>query len=364
MYNDTLNIFDGRPFPPGREDGMKRTARAGREVPGRIWAALLLAATLLLAGAPRAIAQSSDPPTTAELLGYEPDARVLIVNADDFGSFHAENVATRRLMEAGQIDSATLMAPCPWFEEAAQFLAERPGLDVGVHLTLNSEWGRYKWGPVAPRSRVPSLVTERGYFPADVGAVEQRAEPEDVRAEFEAQIAKVEARGIEPTHIDNHMGSAYGLETGRDFLKVVFALSARHNLPFRLPRTLPEPYRTSLPAERVATYRATVDSLLARGFVLPDHLVTVEHGDSLPATRARYEEILRNLEPGVTELYIHAAVDAPELRVISGAWRDRVHDYRIFAGERIHAYADSLGIRRIGWAELQELQAERLEARP
>lgn len=299
-------------------------------------------------------------PSTAELLGYEEDARLLIINADDYGSSHAENAATRRLLEEDRIDSATLMAPCPWFEEAARYLADHPEVDAGVHLTLNAEWDAYKWGPVAPRSAVSSLVTDRGYFPADVRTVERQARRAEVRREFEAQIEKVRNRGIEPTHIDNHMGSAYGLQTGRDFLGVVFELSARYGLPFRLPREMPASYRRSLPAERVAEYEATVDSLLARGFVLPDHLRTVEHGPTIEATRRRYERILENLPPGVTELYIHAAVESPELKSITSAWRTRVHDYRIFASEEIHTHMDSLNIRRISWSDLQELQKERL----
>src|SRR5690242_17980966 len=109
--------------------------------------------------------------TTAEKLGYPADARLLIINADDFGMCHDENEATIIGLTNGLFTSSTILTTCPWFEEAAEFARKTPKADLGVHLTLNSEWDRYKWGPVLGRDEVPSLTDARGYLWADVPSV-------------------------------------------------------------------------------------------------------------------------------------------------------------------------------------------------
>jgi len=296
---------------------------------------------------------------TAELLGYDSDARLLIINADDFGMCHAENEATMDLLTTGGVTSATIMTPCPWFQEVADFCRAHPDVDVGVHLTLNAEWDGYKWGSVASADQVPSLLTPAGYFPADVRPVEQQAVKEEVRTEFVAQIERALEAGIRPTHIDNHMGSAYGLLTGHDFLDVVFELSAEYGLPFRLPREASG--RQGLSQEQITEFQRRTRELVRRGFVLPDYLITVEHAGTQEGTLERYKDLFRNLEPGVTELYIHAAMPTPEMKAISGAWERRKFDYHIFSSPQTRAYLDSLGARLIGWKALQDLQRQQIQ---
>lgn len=101
---------------------------------------------------------------TAELLGYDDQARLLIINADDFGMCHAENMATMNLLLSDGVTSTTVMTPCPWLPEVAKFYQEHPEIDIGAHLTLNAEWTRYKWGSVAPGDQVSSLLNPSGFF--------------------------------------------------------------------------------------------------------------------------------------------------------------------------------------------------------
>lgn len=295
---------------------------------------------------------------TAEMLGYDARARLLIINADDFGMCHAENAATRDLLLAGGVTSTTVMTPCPWFPEVADFYQQHPDIDIGVHLTLNAEWTRYKWGSVAPGDQVTSLLNPSGFFYHDVLPVEQNAVSEEVRKEFVAQIEKALRAGIQPSHIDNHMGSAYGLLTGRDFLDIVFELSAQYNLPFRLPRQAGN--RPDLSPEQIAGFQQMTDDLVQKGFVLPDYLITVEHAATETGSLEHYKHLFQNLEPGVTELYIHAALPTDEMKAISGAWEHRMFDYHIFSSPGTRAYLDSLGIKLIGWKKLQTLQKENL----
>ncbi len=302
------------------------------------------------------------PQTTAEMLGYPADAKLLIVNADDFGMCHAENVATMELLLGGYITSATAMPPCPWFKEAAQLAREHPEIAIGIHTTLTSEWTMYKWGPVLGAA-VPSLQAPDGYLPESSLWVETHAKPEEVEREIRAQIERAINLGINPTHLDNHMGSVYGLMTGRHFLDVTFKLCAEYGLPFRLPRNLNENLRQALPEDRLREIERIVAAAVRQGFALPDFLQTVQHRKSYEETWEQYASIFRNLRPGVTELYIHVAVDMPEIRAISGAWERRVWDYQVFKDPRTRALLDSLGVQMISYRPLQELQRQHLPPR-
>ncbi|MDZ7373382.1 MAG: polysaccharide deacetylase family protein [candidate division KSB1 bacterium] len=299
------------------------------------------------------------PQTTAEMLGHPPGTRLLIVNADDFGMCHAENVATMELLLGGHISSATAMPPCPWFLEAARFAREHPELSVGIHTTLTSEWKLYKWGPLLGAA-VPSLVGPDGYFPEDTPWVETHASAEDVEKELRAQIEHALRHGLKPSHLDNHMATVYGLLTGRHFLDVVFKLCAEYGLPFRLPRNLGPRYEQALPADRVREMREMTRTLVERGFALPDYLETVERSRSYEETWQAYARLLRQLQPGVTELYIHVAVESPEIQAITGSWERRVWDYRVFKDPRTKALLDSLGVQMISYRQLQELQRRRI----
>src|SRR4051794_40972841 len=151
----------------------------------RLCALVLIGTALAGAATPVAgqegVAEKRRP--LVERLGYPADARVLILNGDDFGMNHATNVGTIKALRAGGLTSATIMVPCPWFPEVVDFAREDPKANLGLHLTLTSEWGRYKWGPVVGRSVVPSLVDELGFLYPDVKSVYQHADLVEVEAE-------------------------------------------------------------------------------------------------------------------------------------------------------------------------------------
>src|ERR1051326_9365775 len=105
--------------------------------------------------------------TLADRWGYPPGTKLIIVHADDLGETHAVNAAAIKAIEGGTINSASLMVACPWFPEMADYAKSHPDADLGLHLTLTSERVYYRWGPVAPPDRVPSLVDSNGYFHHD-----------------------------------------------------------------------------------------------------------------------------------------------------------------------------------------------------
>ncbi|HUP50477.1 MAG TPA: ChbG/HpnK family deacetylase, partial [Thermoanaerobaculia bacterium] len=117
-----------------------------------------IAAALLLAVA------SAAQPTLQERLGHPRDAKLLIVHADDLGMAHSVNAASFRALETGLVNSASIMVPCPWLPEVAAYARRNPGADLGIHLTLTSEWTSFRWGPLLGANRVPSLLDGSGYL--------------------------------------------------------------------------------------------------------------------------------------------------------------------------------------------------------
>lgn len=291
-------------------------------------------------------------------LGLGPDARAVIINADDFGMCHAANTAVSGLLDAGHIDSATLMVPCAWAPEALAFAASRTDLDVGVHLVLTSEWTDYRWRPLT--GSATTLVDDTGYFPADVLAVEQHAATDDVAVEIAAQLQAALDAGVDVTHLDNHMGSVYGLLTGRDFLAPVLELAARHGLPFRLPRVM-EGADAGLTG-RLERAGAAADAL---GVEIVDRLWTHPFeevpGESYDQVREGFLALLRAVPVGVTEIYLHPMVDDDELRaVVDFAAVKRGHELRLLADPLVREAIADEGLVRIGWRALRDLQRSRL----
>src|SRR5688572_10991333 len=170
--------------------------------------ACLVFATVTSAQPSRPASQVSAKPLL-ERLGYPPEAKLLIVHADDLGMAHSINRASIKGLESGLVSSASMMIPCPWLPEIAAYARSHPEADLGLHLTLSSEWSLYRWGPVLPKERVPSLFDSAGYlYPTEMEAA-ARIDPKEAEAEIRAQIERARALGIQPTHLDSHMGTLY-----------------------------------------------------------------------------------------------------------------------------------------------------------
>lgn len=294
----------------------------------------------------------------AERLGLDSDARAIILNADDFGMCHAANTAIAGLLDAGYVDSATVMVPCAWAPEALSFAASRTDLDVGVHLVLTSEWTRYRWRPLTGTGT--TLVDEAGFFPADVLSVEETAAVADVSAEIAAQLQTALAAGVDVTHLDNHMGSVYGLLTGRDFLRPVLELAAQHGLPFRLPRSMEGTATDPALQAKLDAASAAADAL---GVEILDRLWThpfeAAPGETYEQVRDGFVALLRAIPSGVTEIYLHPMTDDDELRaLVDVAAEKRGHELRLLSDPVVlHAIADE-GLVHLGWRALRDLQRQ------
>src|SRR5437879_12167941 len=191
------------------------------------WLFVLLVGTLLEAHA------QINVKSRADKLGCSPDAKRLIVHPDDVGVTHSVNAATITALDTGLVNSASIMVPCPWFPEIADYAKSHAHIDFGLHLTLTSERVYYRWGPVVSKDMVPSLVDENGYFHHDWTAA-KRINPKEVDLELHAQIDRAYAMGVRPTHLDSHQYRLF--ENGKDLFEVLLRVAHQYNLPVFVAR--------------------------------------------------------------------------------------------------------------------------------
>jgi len=299
----------------------------------------------------------------AKALGYGENEKLLLINADDYGLCHSVNSGIQQLLLEQTVSSATIMVPCGWAREAALWSARHPQIDVGVHFTFTSEWDMYRWGPVNRKGSTSSLVTKENYFPKDSKTFELQADPEQVKEELIAQIEMAIAMGMKPSHADNHMGSMYGLATGRNFLPIVLDVCASYGLPFRLPRHLRQEQGQIAPPELAEQAKQLAMLADSKGVVILDYLIglpfQLQDGETFDSLKADMQELLGRLQPGVTELIIHPSLVTDELKSFHFQPLKRGMELELFRDPEIKQTMKNEGIRMIRWRELQKLQRER-----
>lgn len=272
--------------------------------------------------------------TLAERLGHAADARLLIINCDDLGATSAANRAIRAAMADGIATSTTLMVPCPW---ALDGVRRAPEGGIGVHLTLTCEYPGLRWRALTGGS---SLHDDEGFMPLTAEAVWAKADLAEVEAECRAQVDQALAWGVDVTHLDAHMGT---MQVEPRYFDLYLKLACDFDLPLRV---------WGQPAEAQIGFPGRAHAAEA-GRVFPDHMTTTWGRPAIPAL----EKILRNLRPGVTEVYIHPSEDGPELRDCDPKHADiRVDDLACALDPGLRALAAKLGVILISYAPLRDLQ--------
>jgi predicted glycoside hydrolase/deacetylase ChbG (UPF0249 family) len=271
-----------------------------------------------------------------ELLGYPADARLLIVNADDFGVSHAVNAAVLRTFTDGIVRSTTLMAPCPWALHAMRLVQDHPDIACGVHLTVVSEFPDYRWGPLASRDRVPSLLDETGFFYSNDRQAEllARATLDELEIEFRTQIEVVLSGGLKPTHLDWHC--LY--DGGRDD---VFDLSVGLAREYGLALRVFDPTRS----ERLRRW----------GLPAADHGVVDSTRLATANKTARFVRMLRELSAGLSEWAVHPGLGTAEARAIDGWWAKRAADVRFLVSREARETVAAEGIVLLDYRALQAI---------
>lgn len=287
-----------------------------------------------------------------EQLGFEATDRVAILHVDDLGMCHAANEGGFEALTNGPATCGSIMVPCSWFRDAADRAAASPELDLGVHLTLNAEWPHYRWGPVAGRTAVPSLVDAQGYLPRSVAEVVEHASPEDVKLELRAQIETALEAGIDVTHLDSHMGTVLFPK----FVDVYQELG----LEFQLPLMIARPDEATLKAAGLGGAKAFFDQIAEvaekAGFSIMNGLDTnslhFPEGEGEAHNHARLDA----LPVGVSYVICHAAQAGEELQSITpDSAHHRDFERRFFGGESGRKALQERGIRTTGMRPLREL---------
>ena len=285
---------------------------------------------------------SAQTKTVAERLGLPADTKLLILHADDLGVAHSVNAASFDALDKGAVSSASIMMPTPWVTEVATYARQHPNADLGLHLTLTSEWLTYRWGSVESKDKVPSLLDSTGTFPNDVPPVVARAKPAEVERELRAQVERAMALGIRPTHLDSHMGALF---TTPELIATYVKVAHDYHLPFLALKNSPFG-GTPMP---VSSKDVLVDAVVIAGPDVPRD-----------QWKAFYVNAITTLKPGLTEMIVHLGHDDAELQAVTvdhepygSAWRQR--DYDVVTSAEFKKALQDNKVRLVTYRELQKL---------
>lgn len=294
-------------------------------------------------------AASSEQPTYAERLGWPHGSRVVIFHVDDAGMSYDSNIGAIRALEQGVATSTSVMMPCPWVPHFAEYAKEHPQIDAGVHLTLNAEWTNYRWGPVAGRSVVPGLVDPEGYLWHGVPAVADHASPNEFEAEIRAQLDKALAMGIKPTHLDSHMGTCFQQPFIQRYVKV--------GIEKQIPIMIFGGHLQHV-GEEVGAFRPLInllaESVWNAGLPVLDDLVTqpTKAGD-FEGRKRELIELLRTMQPGVTQIIVHCTATTEVFQHISGSGPARQAELNLMLDPEVRSFIKDQGIILTTWRELK-----------
>jgi predicted glycoside hydrolase/deacetylase ChbG (UPF0249 family) len=279
--------------------------------------------------------------TVAERLGHPRDAKLLILHADDIGVAHSENAASFDALDTGAVNSGSIMMPTPWMTEAAEYARSHPDADLGVHLTVTSEWRTYRWGGLAPRDQVASLYDADGTFPRETATVASRAKIDEIEKELRAQIDLAYAIGIRPTHVDSHMGALYQTP---ELFRTYADVARSYKLPFLFFTALGAPtHAVALQSSDIAA-----DAVIIR----------LQQGT--PAEwKAFYVDSIRTMKPGLTVLLVHLGYDDAELRAVTvgydvfdSKWRQM--DYDVMTSPEFKQALKDNDVVLVTWRDIQK----------
>ena len=303
----------------------------------------------------------------AERLGYDKNAKLLIIHADDIGIAHSINIASFDAYKNNAINSGAAMIPSPWIKEVAEFHKKHPNYDLGIHLTLTAEWKNYKWRGVSPSNEIPSLLNEYNEFYDNTSDVNINANPEEVRKELQAQIDYARSLGINPSHIDSHMGA---IAVNKDLWRVYIEVGHKNKLV------------------SMAT-KSRVFNLFDEDFPVPDYIVPVNdiymlypEADRTFLENAANEDIantlivndvykyddffnlysskVKSLTPGLNVFLLHLGYDNEELRAVTvdhpeygSLWRQL--DYDVFNSDEFKKVLADNDIKLVTWGEIRDV---------
>ena len=291
-----------------------------------------------------AISFAQDTKTVAEQLGYDKNTKLLIIHADDIGVSHSVNKASFQAFQSGAISSGSIMVPCPWLLEVAAFAKANPQFDLGLHLTLTAEWEQYKWDGVASSNTIPSLLNDQQHFYDNTAAVRAHAKAEEVRIEIQAQIDYAKQLGIQPTHLDSHMGA---LSVRPDIAQVYLEVGTKNKIPVFLPKRL-QPLVDSMDFDQKNL------TWVDRYYMLDGTTLEPSNWPDF------YLDVVNNLEDGLNVLLVHLGVDNEELQAVTinhpafgATWR--ALDLEVLESDAFKTLLKKNNIKVIQWRDIKNI---------
>jgi predicted glycoside hydrolase/deacetylase ChbG (UPF0249 family) len=277
-------------------------------------------------------------------LGFAATDRVVVIHADDLGMCQATLLAFVDLLAAGLVSSGSVMVPCPWFPQAAALLRDCPTADVGLHITLTSEWEACRWGPLSTRDPATGLLDQDGCFPRDTKTLRQSIDVAAACTEMQAQVVRARQAGLEFTHLDSHMFAHFEPRllppyVALGFAEAVPALVVRH---------------WSYSEQDAPQIARWIRQWEDQGMPIFDHVTGSPPASWQDDRLQQAKGLLDAVSPGLTCFLVHAACDTPELRAMAPDWPFRVADHAAFQSAELSNHIRQTGIQVIGYRVLRD----------
>ncbi len=284
-------------------------------------------------------------------LGYSDNDRLVLLHVDDIGICQAGMEAYQNLVEFGLITCGSIIVPAGWFPAAASYCRQHADLDIGVHIALTSEWDDFRWRPLSTVDPALGLMDSEGYFPRTSEEFQESCDADAAYREMQVQVEWAVKAGITLTHMDTHMGTVMHPKLMQSYAQVGF----EHHLPVMALRLDEAGWRQwGADAETAAVAAQFTQMLESNGMPLEDRIADVQL-DQPEQRMEQYKQVFSGLPAGVAHMYIHPALDTPELRAMCPDWRSRVGDYNVFMSEEMRTHIQNEGIHLIGYRALQAL---------
>ncbi len=304
--------------------------------------------------------------TYAERLGFPKGKKVVILHIDDAGMSYDSNLGTERALKEGVANSVSVMMPCGWVPGFVHFLKENKDIDAGLHLTLTSEWTQYRWGPLAGKPMVRSLVDREGALWPSVKDVVKNGSAEHVETEIRAQLERARTMGFEPTHMDSHMGTLFATP---EFLQRYIKVGIEEKIPVMLPgghNTLIK-VDERLEGEALDMIRKLGRTLWDAGLPVLDDLHNTSYGwvpesadriSKAQLQKYKADKYIRALkeeiQPGLTMVIMHCTHPTEVFSHISSSGATREGDLLAMLDPRLRKAIEEEGVILTTWREIME----------
>ncbi len=311
-----------------------------------------------------ALSARAQTETYAEKLGFPKGKKVVIFHVDDAGMSAESNAGAITALGKGLSNSVSIMMPCGWVPQMFTYLKQHPDTDAGIHLALTSEWDNYRWGPLVGCKTAPGLCDEQGALWHSVAQVVEHASADEVEAEIKAQIARYRGFGLEPTHLDSHMGTLFQPK----FLMRYAKVGMEEKIPILFPGGHASLIRaaSNVPPSMQQMVKEVGQQLWSAGLPVLDDIDGTSYGWKLPAgtpatdanlqryKTQKYIDLLKSAKPGLTYIIMHCTDPTPTFDQISNSGQVRKGDLLAMLDPALRAYVEKEGIIVTTWRELME----------